>query len=558
VVSCVLRHIDLQQRLGSCSLVCKAWRTAGGAATSDVRMRYNYQGSDASCGRQLDSLRRWLPAHAAAVTQLCVEGCYGGTEPLQLPYATLQQLQSMRIQYHSLLPADSADGLQQKHRLAALSVAASSSNGSSGSSQNSLASLTSLTALDLEHVVSSLAGLPALTQLQQLQLQDVTPALPQHMLSEQQQQQAEQLQAQQQRQNALQQVMSSALTSLTRLTLLQLTFGEGLLCDGTVAPFSCLQQLQELDLFFCDRCGPETLAGLPACLSKLRFSLGRGGAEQPLGSMKAPVLSRLTAMQHLHLRTYAQCAIRPNFIRHMQQLQELKLRGRLSGDAVPLLLEALPLLGSLRSLVISVEQEGDELLPASDVARYSALVPASQHLTELQLAWDEDSAPLLAAGCGQHMFPVGRRWEHLDSLVLGVSMDQFVASVTAEEDAIICDIINDMPACFDSADVSRLVEGCPVLQQLWFPGLVARGVALKPLLALSQLVCLFVGRDMIDDGVAESALTKMTQLDSLGVYAALELTDHGLLAMTALKYLVTLEACGCGFSSRVSTDVWAA
>jgi hypothetical protein len=32
----VLRHVPLQQRLGSCSLVCRAWRAAAAAATSTV------------------------------------------------------------------------------------------------------------------------------------------------------------------------------------------------------------------------------------------------------------------------------------------------------------------------------------------------------------------------------------------------------------------------------------------------------------------------------------------------------------------------------------------
>jgi hypothetical protein len=51
-----------------------------------------------------------------------------------------------------------------------------------------------------------------------------------------------------------------------------------------------------------------------------------------------------------------------------------------------------------------------------------------------------------------------------------------------------------------------------------------------------------------------SVLAKMTQLQLLKVYAAPQLTDKGLLALTALKGLTQLEAWGCSFSRRVSTE----
>jgi hypothetical protein len=243
---------------------------------------------------------------------------------------------------------------------------------------------------------------------------------------QQQQQQAEQQQQQQQQkeaERALQQTVHSALAALTQLTRLKLT--PDMLLAGAVGPFSCLQQLQELEIGIHGLCQPETLVGLPQSLTKLCMTWD---GEEEFGTAIAPALTQLTAMQHFELRTIYSSAVRPDFLRHMQQLQVLKLDGQLSDDALSLLVDAVPLLSSLRSLSVSAEGAEDiVMLPASDVTRYAALLPASQHLTELELGWDEHvSAPLLAADCAQHLFAAGNRWEQLVHLVLGISVDLFV------------------------------------------------------------------------------------------------------------------------------------
>jgi hypothetical protein len=69
VVAQVLRPVDLQQRLGACSLVCKAWHAAAAAATSAVAVSTSKDSSQL----KLQRLEQWLILHGAAVTQLKVQ-----------------------------------------------------------------------------------------------------------------------------------------------------------------------------------------------------------------------------------------------------------------------------------------------------------------------------------------------------------------------------------------------------------------------------------------------------------------------------------------------------
>jgi hypothetical protein len=66
----VLRHVEQFERLAVCTYVCKAWRAAAVAASSDVRVASNSRHFSAlSLGR----FRQWLRKHAAAVAQLEVD-----------------------------------------------------------------------------------------------------------------------------------------------------------------------------------------------------------------------------------------------------------------------------------------------------------------------------------------------------------------------------------------------------------------------------------------------------------------------------------------------------
>jgi hypothetical protein len=77
---------------------------------------------------------------------------------------------------------------------------------------------------------------------------------------------------------------------------------------------------------------------------------------------------------------------------------------------------------------------------------------------------------------------------------------------------------------------------------------------MSPLLQLTALTKLLVGGDVVDDNVACHVLSRLSSLQSLGVFDAKKFTDRGLLALTALKQLTRLAIGGCGISCEVSTN----
>lgn len=98
----VLRHVDLQQRLGSCSLVCRAWRAAAAAVTTEVAVTGCGAYGPASILQRVDSVGQWLCSHAAAVDQLTVQiantACFTTGAPLlKLPLTQLRQLQLLSL-----------------------------------------------------------------------------------------------------------------------------------------------------------------------------------------------------------------------------------------------------------------------------------------------------------------------------------------------------------------------------------------------------------------------------------------------------------------------------
>jgi hypothetical protein len=100
----VLHRVDVQQRVGSCSLVCRAWRAAAGAVTTEVVVKSDKESPHHLSSRQrIYSLGQWLCAHAAAVDHLTVQGDSegpfnaGGTPLLQLPVSQVRQLQLLSV-----------------------------------------------------------------------------------------------------------------------------------------------------------------------------------------------------------------------------------------------------------------------------------------------------------------------------------------------------------------------------------------------------------------------------------------------------------------------------
>jgi hypothetical protein len=311
----LLRHVDLRQRLGSCSLVCKSWRAGAAAATSMVSVLIKYD-IEAGRSRRADSLAQWLNAHGAAVTHIDVVSELFGSVPLQLPWATLTQLQHMHLSGCVLeeQPKCSSGSSkaepalwQQQHpasqQVSSCANSSSSSSHSSASSQPSLACLTSLTVLALSDIMCGLsdgvAGLSALTGLQQLQLGQLRVPPPALDLMQQQvatPEQQHQLMSQHYTQYAQQlwQGAVKGLYQLSRLTQLELVWRQ----PPGAAPglFRHMQQLQELRLLRAPIECHEVLQDLPASLTKLEVKLT---ANCRLGSSAVPALTRLTALQHL-------------------------------------------------------------------------------------------------------------------------------------------------------------------------------------------------------------------------------------------------------------------
>jgi hypothetical protein len=565
LLSQVLRHVDCGHRLRSCSLVCKAWRAAATAATSTVWM-WGYMKS--SMDRRYASLMQWLLPHGAAVTELILSNdarvSYHPSIPVQLPYSNLRQLQRLYVNNCKLLELDSntsdcsrgaggaaiAGEQPQQQQLASNAAESISIRSSAGSSHPSLSSLTSLTDLCLKDVTYSLSDslgscLPALAELQRLQLGPLQ--LPRQPL-------ATELQQSEAQQELWRGVLHS-LPVLTLLTSLELAC-EQLPSIPDFSPFSSMQHLQGLDLLQAPVRSLDLLQELPAALTRLELALS---VDSPLSSRSIPSLPRLTTLQHLIVETENNTGFDPGFLGSMQQLRLLSLRGPMvcdsrqygSGGAAPVstLLAVMPALSKLESLLIANAAAKVQLLPASEVARYSALLPPSQELTHLELSWISGS--MLAPDCGPYVFEAGRHLTKLTQLVIGLPSDIFD---WAGSDIAVAEMVPHVGGCFGPGDVARLVECCPALETLWVPGLVQPGVDMSPLTALTALTELLVGGEAVDDGVASSVLAKMTGLERLRIYHAPQLADEGLLALSSLRCLQQLAAWKCGFSRMVSDE----
>uniref|UniRef100_A0A383WCU0 F-box domain-containing protein n=1 Tax=Tetradesmus obliquus TaxID=3088 RepID=A0A383WCU0_TETOB len=229
LVTHVMRHVDQQQRLGTCSLVCRMWRAAAAAATSNVRLAPKWEPRTPV---RLENLSRWLLQHAAAaaVKQLvvdytCQSGSGGMKVPklLQLPAAQLQQLQKLDVLQCQLSFHADARSLQQLQQPEATPTLASSSSSSRGGSRHALSSLTSLTSLALQDVElaspAELVGLSTLSSLQQLHLSNVRVARRQQQQQQEQQEQQEEDLVKQQEEDLVQQQEEDLLQQQLQLLL---------------------------------------------------------------------------------------------------------------------------------------------------------------------------------------------------------------------------------------------------------------------------------------------------------------------------------------------------
>jgi hypothetical protein len=347
----------------------------------------------------------------------------------------------------------------------------------------------------------------------------------------------------------LEQGVLACLMSLKQLKHLSLSLP--LLPGGILGPFSGLQQLQELQLKDCVE-SPGVLARLPPSLTKLEFFWS---CEQQLSSSTVPGFAQLTALQHLMADAYLSGGVQPEICAGMQQLTALTLWQVYEAAAVQQLVEVMPTLSKLRSLCINSGSGEAASLPASEFARYSALLPPStQHLSCLELSWS--SGALLPPGSVQHLFAstaaAGRQLPQLQQLLLGLPDDEW----TKDREYCADDAFKRMQPCVGSGDVRRLASCCPALQQLWLAGVLQPGTDLSPLLQLQQLTCLVTGGAAVDDVAAGSVLAKLRGLKRLQLYCCKQLTDRGLLSLAALTGLTTLGCRRCGFSRSVCKDAW--
>jgi hypothetical protein len=103
---------------------------------------------------------------------------------------------------------------------------------------------------------------------------------------------------------------------------------------------------------------------------------------------------------------------------------------------------------------------------------------------------------------------------------------------------------------FGPGSVASLAACCPNLGQLWLTAAVAADVDLAPLRQLGSLTELQLGGGVVDDGVSERVLSGLSQLQRLDLVQCPRFTDAGLVYLTALTGLTSLQVgeasiCSC-------------
>ena len=149
----VLQHVQPAQRLGSCALVCRAWRAAAAMATTEIDKAYVTQ---ATC----DSLSAWLQSHPApaAISSISINAPWSSNPQLQLQLP-LQQLRGLHVLILERVPWMPAAQLQQ---------AAGPAGAAAGLQALPALQLTAVTHLELDGVSVQLDGVASMTALQKL------------------------------------------------------------------------------------------------------------------------------------------------------------------------------------------------------------------------------------------------------------------------------------------------------------------------------------------------------------------------------------------------------
>jgi hypothetical protein len=247
----------------------------------------------------------------------------------------------------------------------------------------------------------------------------------------------------------------------------------------------------------------------------------------------------LTALTHLQLRDVDRSSATTvsNLSNPQQQQQQLQ------GSAA--VLAILPYLQELRDLELS---PGLLPPPYCPVQQYSALT-FSRHLTCLDLYHCQ-----LTTGAAAAMFGGGRVLSELRCVrmtqppevrrnwglaVVGIGADQPPSS--AEGGVGSSSSSSDAGPPFGPGSFATLVSCCPALEQLWITAAVAPGVDLTPLQRFTGLTELQLGGEGVDDGVAENVLGTLGQLQRLDLVGSPGFTDVGLVHLTGLQQLTSLQ-----------------
>jgi hypothetical protein len=94
---------------------------------------------------------------------------------------------------------------------------------------------------------------------------------------------------------------------------------------------------------------------------------------------------------------------------------------------------------------------------------------------------------------------------------------------------------------FGPGSVASLAACCPNLGQLWLTAAVAADVDFAPLRQLGSLTELQLGGGVVDDGVSERVLSGLSQLQRLDLVQCPRFSDAGLVYLTALTGLTSLQ-----------------
>jgi len=363
ILTSILHHVPLRDRLRVCTLVCRSFQAAAVAATNSISTSY-------MSTAQGDQLLEWLQRHGLGLTALEWHFRYGRAPSLaSLPCPLLSELNLHGL---SLQPGFFGTCTGLTKLLLKSCCMADSSHATSGA-DNPLTQLSVLSSL--QHL-----GLAA------LEFRRSVTRLGDHL-----------------------EFSSSLLSQLMQLTYLQLGSGQ-MQSDAALQHLSAVTALQHLDLNFRDCMGQcptaAALTGLQHLQHLTALRLCRAPWAIDLHSL--PALTVLTALCVLQLKHCT--SVDPAVLAGFSQLQELQLVCKEAWDAEgsAALLAAIGRQPQLKRLVLCPYRIWHPPSPAA----YSVLT-ASSSLQHLALPSGQ-----LPAGAWQQMFPPGRCLPELRHLFL--------------------------------------------------------------------------------------------------------------------------------------------